>query len=627
MVIAFAGRRAQSIEGDLDAVAERIRRLLTALAPTAVVGALADGGDLLVAEAALGLPFAPAVHAILPTREEVFRDDSVDEAWQHRFDRALGEVHKRGKVASLGLDPGREAYASANVAFLDRAEELATDGQRAVVLVIAGEGQGEMVQDLAERARLRNMPSLRIDPDLTIGGRPHVFVAMPYGKKQDPQRRIEVDCNLVYTKILTPALEDAQLYYRRADEEIDRGVVLQPMIEWLADADLVIGDLGTANFNVGWELGLRHLMRARETLLLRPAKTIPPFDLNMVRHVQYRLDERGISDDDAIEAWAALAPYLRSVENGGSGPSDSPVDAVMKIVQWGIVERRREPDERWEAMRQRLSVARDLADGDLMLEVLAGATGLDDEALSLLRAEAGVGLVRLGRYLEARELLHEVTDSDKEVLRPEAHVYYALSLYRPEDAGIEEFDAAQKVLGRVLVTVPAYPEVRAMLGAIAKRRLKLRSDGAERERDLRLALTSYRIDYERNLNSYYEGINVVAVAVALHVAYADEDAGRLARDLLPVVRVAAGLALSANPRDYWAAVSLAECALHESLLGLPGPAVAEAYRAAGALRPGRGDIDSTLSQLGFLRLAGLPEEPLTEARQGLLAGAGVRLES
>lgn len=73
----------------------------------------------------------------------------------------------------------------------------------------------------------------------------------------------------------------------------------------------MIGDLGTANFNVGWELGLRHLIRARQTLLIRPAKTIPPFDLNMVRHVQYRLVERGISDDDA----------------------------VMKIVQWGTAPR------------------------------------------------------------------------------------------------------------------------------------------------------------------------------------------------------------------------------------------------------------------------------------------------
>lgn len=168
MVIAFAGRRAQSIEGDLDAVALRIHRLLTELDPTAVVGALADGGDLLVAEAALGMADGPAVHAILPTPEDVFREDSVDHAWQDRFDRALLEVRRRGTVTSLGLDPGPEAYIAANIAFLDRAEQLATDGQRAAVLVIAGEGQGEMVQDLIERARLRDMPSLRIDPEAIV---------------------------------------------------------------------------------------------------------------------------------------------------------------------------------------------------------------------------------------------------------------------------------------------------------------------------------------------------------------------------------------------------------------------------------------------------------------------------
>jgi hypothetical protein len=55
MVVVYAGRRAQSLEGELDATSLRIRTLLTSLAPTALVGALSDGGDLLVAEAALAI--------------------------------------------------------------------------------------------------------------------------------------------------------------------------------------------------------------------------------------------------------------------------------------------------------------------------------------------------------------------------------------------------------------------------------------------------------------------------------------------------------------------------------------------------------------------------------------------
>jgi hypothetical protein len=623
VVLAFAGRRAQSIDGDLEAITLRIRRLLSALRPSAVVGAMADGGDLLVVETALEMAKGPAIDVILPTEEEVFRAQSVAPAWRERFDRALEQVRARGTIRSLGLPDGSEAYRRANTAFLDQASELATGDERPVVLVVAREGAGAIVQALVDGARLRDIPSLRIDPEARITERPRVFVAMPYGVKQDPQRRIDVNCDLVYQKILVPALEHAQLYYRRADEEIDSGVVLQPMIEWLADADMVIGDLETGNFNVGWELGLRHLMRARQTLLVRPVGTAAPFDLNLVRHVGYHQDEQGVSDDAAIAAWAALAPYLGRVADTNDR-SDSPVDAVMEVAQWGVVRRRTAPDPRWDSLRQQLALARDIGDADLMLEVLENANAVDEIPLQVLRAEAGVGLVRLGQYANARRLLSGLVQGDPGVTRPDAHIYYAQALYRPSDATIESYDTAERVLRRVMVKRPSHPEVRAMLGAIAKRRARLRDNALDREPDLRLAMESYGYDYERNLNAYYEGINVVAVAVALHLRHGDDLAGARARELLPVVRVAAMVSLQSAPDDYWAAATLAESALYEALLATGDGSFAAAYHAAGALRPRPGDLDATLFQLDFLRILELPEEPLAEARHALLAGAGIR---
>jgi hypothetical protein len=183
VVLAFAGRRAQSIEDNLDAVALRVRQVLIALRPSAIVGALADGADLLVVEAALGMEGGPSVHVILPTREQVFRANSVAPSWQERFDRALDEVRQRGSVDSLRMDDGPEAYRRANDALLERATELASRDERAIALVIARRGEGEMVKDLLARARLRNLPSVRIDPHVTITEQPRVFVAMPQGKK------------------------------------------------------------------------------------------------------------------------------------------------------------------------------------------------------------------------------------------------------------------------------------------------------------------------------------------------------------------------------------------------------------------------------------------------------------
>jgi tetratricopeptide (TPR) repeat protein len=627
MVVAFAGRRAQSLNGDLRAVGLRIQRLLNALAPSAVVGALADGGDLLVAEAALGMADGPRVEVILPTPEGVFREASVEPRWCERFDRALEEIRTRdhASVESLLLADGTDAYRRANRAFLDRATTLAADGERVVVLAVAGDGEGELVQDLIAGARLRHIPTLRIDPTIDITARPRAFVAMPYGKKPDGQRKIEVDCELVYTKILVPALEDAQLHYLRADEEIDSGVVLQPMIEWLADAELVIGDLQTANFNVGWELGLRHLLRSRQTLLIRPSGTNVPFDLNGLRHIAYASDESGVSDGAAVEAWAALEPYLRAVDKSRAG-SDSPVDALMEIAQWGVVRPRKAPDECWRRLREQLTGAREAGDGELMLEALADAQGLEPDTLVLLQREAGIGLVGLGRYEDARAVLATVVERDPEVLHPDAHVYYAQALYRPADADIEAFNKAEKVLRRVLARRSTHPEVRALLGALAKRRMRLRSGPAEREPDLRLALEMYRHDFERNLNAYYEGINVVAVAVVLALVYADAREGARARELLPAVRVAAGLARNSKPDDYWATATLAECALYESLLGLGESSIAEYYRAAGAMRPDAASLQSTLFQLDFLKLLGLPLEPLVIAGNALRAGAGAAHE-
>lgn len=166
MILVFAGRRAESIGGDIATVGLRVRRLLAELLPRAIIGAMADGSDLVVLEAALAMDDPPCVHVILPTPEEVFRTASVQDDWRDRYDRVLASVRDsgRGHVESLDLQDGEAAYKAANAAFLDRAAQLAQDGERVVVLLVAAEGEGAIGQDLVDVAAARGIPVVRIDP-------------------------------------------------------------------------------------------------------------------------------------------------------------------------------------------------------------------------------------------------------------------------------------------------------------------------------------------------------------------------------------------------------------------------------------------------------------------------------
>lgn len=166
VILVYAGRRAASLGDDMDHVAERVRRHLAESAPSAVVGAAADGADLLVLEAALTAAERPDIHVILPTSREVFAEDSVEPAWRERLSAVLDQVEEDGTggtVLTLDLEPGESAYRAATEQFLDTAQAL-DDDDSVVVLAVAREGEGQMVEHLLELAHLRGVRTVRIDP-------------------------------------------------------------------------------------------------------------------------------------------------------------------------------------------------------------------------------------------------------------------------------------------------------------------------------------------------------------------------------------------------------------------------------------------------------------------------------
>src|SRR5918912_103583 len=139
--------------------------------------------------------------------------------------------------------------------------------------------------------------------------RPLCFVLMPFGKKPDAAGSL-IDFDAVYSDLIRPAIEAAELEAIRADEEMTGGIIHKPMFERLILCEFAVADLTTANANVFYELGLRHAVRAWSTLLLfAEGGTQLPFDVAPLRALPYRLGPEG-TPEDAGTAKAALKDRL-----------------------------------------------------------------------------------------------------------------------------------------------------------------------------------------------------------------------------------------------------------------------------------------------------------------------------
>src|SRR5262245_45762975 len=112
------------------------------------------------------------------------------------------------------------------------------------------------------------------------------FVIRPFGKKKDSAGR-EFDFDAVQDRLITPALLQAGLSGTTTGEIVAAGSIREDMFSLILEADLVICDITLHNANVFYELGIRHAMRRRSTLLIKHdgSDDSPPFDVLTDRYL------------------------------------------------------------------------------------------------------------------------------------------------------------------------------------------------------------------------------------------------------------------------------------------------------------------------------------------------------
>ncbi len=149
------------------------------------------------------------------------------------------------------------------------------------------------------------------------------FVVMGFGKKIDLATGRTINLDYSYNALIKPVVEDKGLECIRADEIKYSGSIDVPMYQELLTADIVIADLSTANTNAVYELGLRHALRPRTTIVISEQQLSYPFDLSHIFITRYNTLGESIAYFEVLRFQKILGELIDNVLNNDA--PDSPV--------------------------------------------------------------------------------------------------------------------------------------------------------------------------------------------------------------------------------------------------------------------------------------------------------------
>ncbi|HEV3219341.1 MAG TPA: TRAFs-binding domain-containing protein [Candidatus Acidoferrales bacterium] len=378
--------------------------------------------------------------------------------------------------------------------------------------------------------------------------KPLCFVLMPFGKKTDGAGRV-VDFDEVYKQLIAPAVKAADLDAIRADEEQVGGSIHKPMFERLMLCDYALADLTGANPNVYYELGIRHAVRPRSTIIIFAGGTPLPFDIANLRGLPYQINSAGVpvETEPSVEAITARFRSARE-EPGDDSPLFQLIDGMPRIeVDHAKTDIFRERVQYSKDFKRRLADAR----AENVEAVRAIAQG--GELANLNEVEAGT-VIDLFLSFRDMKAYQDMVDLHARMPKPLQHSrlvreQLGLALNR-----LGKWKEAEEILLGVIKDYGESSETNALLGRIYKDRwdaARTAGQSLEARGLLKRAVAAYLAGFEADWRDCYPGINAVTLMEMMeppHTAQAD---------LLPVVRYAALRRIRTNG-DYWDYATLLE---------------------------------------------------------------------
>jgi len=303
------------------------------------------------------------------------------------------------------------------------------------------------------------------------------FVVMGFGVKTDYTTGRKLDLNKSYQYLIKPVLEQKGWKCVRADEIPNSGLIDLQMYLELLQADVVIADLSTTNANAIYELGVRHALKPRTTIVIAESQFKFPFDIGHLLVRTYEHLGKGIDGEVAEKMRGILKDAIVELV-GNINKTDSPVYTFLPT----------------------LSIPEIPVSVVVEKKVEAAVLPTEDNSATLL----------LGMFKQARKDSNWVLAISllKELLKKRPTDDYlkqqlALATYKSKQPTAEEaLKAAKDILKDLNPTQTTDPETLGLWGAIAKRFWDIKTTKS----DLDEAIWAYEKGFYLK-NDFYNGIN------------------------------------------------------------------------------------------------------------------------
>ncbi|MEO8860620.1 MAG: tetratricopeptide repeat-containing protein [Ginsengibacter sp.] len=160
-----------------------------------------------------------------------------------------------------------------------------------------------------------------------------VFIVRPFGERSILKKdtatgninTIKYNFDAVEAELIRPAMKALNLWGGTTGEVFEAGDIREDMFSELLLADIVIADISIYNANVFYELGIRHALRDKRTILIKSRGfDETPFDLIGLRYIAYEKENPS----------AALQTLIKSIdETIKADRKDSLVFNILPALQ------------------------------------------------------------------------------------------------------------------------------------------------------------------------------------------------------------------------------------------------------------------------------------------------------